>query len=111
MSVELFLWLLLTSIIINIPLAEFVKNLMKVANLPYRKNIIPFYTSITVCTGVGVVYRIPFGLGFEIIQVVRLVMLVLFTWMYSMLIYDKVKQTKKQHQRYKMFKKGERKNV
>lgn len=109
MTVELFLGLLLLSVVINIPLVEFMKRVLAVANMPYRRNILPFYTSITVCTGIGVVYRIPFGLGFEIVQVVRLVILIVFTWYMSMQVYDKIVQTKKQHRKYvQTKKKGEK---
>ena len=104
MSVDLFLNLLTGSMIITIALTECLKKLLAAADTPYRTNAVVLDSAMISSTGVAVVYRLPFGLGFEPIQVERLFLLILFTWFASMLVYDKLKQTKAQYKKYKEMK-------
>lgn len=101
MSVELFLFLLFSSIVITIFLTGFIKRLLVLSGTPHRDNIVAGIASLTASTGVGVIYRIPFGLGFNPIQLLRLFLLIAFTWVMSMVVYDKVVQTIEQHKKYK----------
>ena len=105
MSVELFLTLLIGSTLFTMALTEALKRLLNASETPYRANIVVLDSAMLSCTGLSVVYRIPFGLGFEFMQVVRLVFLILCTWHTSMFVYDKLRQTVRQYKRFKELKK------
>lgn len=106
MSVELFLILLITSTILTILLTDVLKKLLISTETQYRTHAVVLDSAMVCCTGVSVVYRIPFGLGFEPILIVRLVLIIICTWFVSMVAYDKIKQTKKQYKEHKENKKG-----
>lgn len=105
MSADLFLTLLVGSVIITIPLTEALKKLLNASDTPYRANAVALDSAMLSCTGLSVVYRIPFGLGYERVQVFRLVALIYCTWMLSMVTFDKLRQFKKQHRKVKELKK------
>jgi len=104
MSVELFLTLLLSSVIITISLSEALKRLLNASETPYRANIVALDSAMLSCTGVSVIYRLPFGLGFEPVQLLRLVALVFCTWFTSMVVYDKLVQTVQQYKKFRELK-------
>ena len=106
MTVDLFLTLLITSTIVTMALTESVKRLLLATDTPYRDNVVVWFCTMIACTGVGVAYRVPFGLGFSFTQLTRLCVLMMFTWVLSMHVYDKVVQTVAQHKRYKECKYG-----
>ena len=101
MELDLFLILLISSAIITITLTEGMKRLLVATETPHRDNVVAWISSITASTGVGVIYRIPFGLGFSVEQLLRLFALIFCTWLTSMLLYDKIVQTVDQNRRYK----------
>ena len=105
MSVELFLTLLMVSTIITVALTEALKRLLNASDTPYRANIVALDSAMLSCTGLSTIYRIPFGLGFEIIQVIRLFFLILCTWHMAMFVYDKLRQTVQQYKKFKECKK------
>lgn len=101
MSVDLFLILLTFSTTATIILTEGMKWLLIATETPHRNNVIAGFCAAVASTGVGVIYRVPFGLGFSSEQLLRLVLLIIFTWLLSMVVYDKGVQTKEQHERYR----------
>lgn len=101
MSVDLFLNLLTVSVVLTIVLTEAIKKLLIKTNTSYRTHAVVLDSAMVCCTGIAVIYRLPFGLGFEPIQVYRLLCLILYTWLMSMVVYDKMMQTKKQYKEYK----------
>ena len=100
LCLDLFLVLLILSTVVKVVLSEFMKKLLRATDTPYRNNVVVWLCSMTACTGAGVVYRIPFGLGFEVIQVARLLALIVMTWLLSMALYDRTLQTIRQHKKY-----------
>lgn len=110
MSADLFLSLLTLSVVLTIVLTNALKTLLNAANVPYRAHAVVLDSAMVCCTGVGVLYRLPFGLGFEYSQLLRLVLLILYTWVVSMVVYDKVIQTIEQYAEFRK-KKGEKDNV
>ena len=102
MSVDLFFLLLIPSTISTMILTEAMKRLLVATDSPHRDNIVARISCVTASTGVGVIYRIPFGLGFSAEQLYRLIVLMFFSWMTSMVLYDKIIQTIEQHKRYKI---------
>lgn len=106
MKLELFAFLLIISTLLTMALTEIVKKLLESTNSPHRSNVLTLISAITVSSGVGVVYRIPFGLGFSVTQLRRLILLIFFTWFFSMLLYDKIMQTWKEHKKYRKEKRG-----
>lgn len=101
MSVELFFTLLLSSTIVTIALTEALKRLLNASETPYRANAVALDSAMLSCTGLSVIYRIPFGLGFERVQVFRLIALIFCTWLVSMFVYDKLVQFVRQHREVK----------
>ena len=110
MSVELFLTLMIGSVIITIPLTGALKKLLNASGTPYRANAVALDSAMIACTGLSVVYRIPFGLGFDPAQVFRLIALIYCTWILSMVTFDKLRQFKKQHRKVKELNKGGKSN-
>ena len=108
MKVELFMYLLIISTLITMALTEIIKRLLERTSSPHRSNVVALLSAITASTGVGVIYRIPFGLGFSFEQFNRLVLLVFFSWFFSTLLYDKFIQTVKEHKKYKKEKRNKR---
>ena len=109
MSIELFLILILTSSFITILLTEGLKRLLVATETPHRDNIVAGFASATASTGVSIIYRIPFGLGFSGVLLLRLILVIITTWVVSMVMYDKIIQTVGQHRRYMMENKNEKK--
>ena len=107
MSTDLFLNLLISSTIITIISAEALKRLLNATRTPYRANAIALDMAMISSVAVSVWYRRPFGLGFESVQVFRLLALIIFTWFLSMYVFDKIAQYVEQHNEVKRIKKGE----
>ena len=101
MSIDLFLNLLISSTIATILLAEALKKLLNASETPYRANAVALDSAMVSCTGIGVIYRLPFGLGFEPVQLFRLFALIFCTWLLSMCVYDKLVQFVHQHRKAK----------
>ena len=106
MSADLFLTLLIGSTMLTIVLAEAFKTLLIASETPFRTNVIVLDAAMVASTWSAIVYRLPFGLGFEPMQLVRLIMLILCTWFTSMAVYDKLRQTREQYRKYKEGKRG-----
>lgn len=106
MSTDLFLTLLLFSVFICLALTEAIKTLLVATDTPHRSNVIALICAFTSSTLVGIIYRVPFGLELEGVQVLRLVKLILTTWFSTMLVYDKLDQLGRQHRKYKNKKRG-----
>lgn len=111
MGVDLFLTLLMSSTIATIFLADALKTILDASGTRYRTNAVVLDSAMISTTGIGILYRIPFGLGFQPIQIYRLFLLIVCTWFLSMLVYDKIKQTKRQYKEYKENKGGKTKCV
>lgn len=101
MTVDDFLFLLVTSTAVTIVLTHALKRLLNKADTPYRANIVTLDSAMISCTGISILFRIPKGLGYSPILVNRLVILILCTWFLSMFVYDKLRQTVKQYRAYK----------
>ena len=101
MSVDLYLTLLLFSSFICLALTEALKTLLIATKTPHRSNVVALLCAFTSSTLVGVIYRVPFGLHYEVVQVWRLFRLIITTWLLTMFIYDKLTQLGKQHRKYK----------
>lgn len=101
MSIDLFLTLLFSSTIVTIILTDALKKLLNASETPYRANAVVLDSAMVASTGVSVIYRIPFGLGFDYIQLFRLLVLIVCTWLMSMITYDKLVQFKYQHKKAK----------
>lgn len=98
MSVDLFLTLLVSSTIGTILLTGTLKRFLNTFGKNYKTNAIVLDSAMVSCTGICVLYRLPFGLGFEPMQVIRLIYLIFFTWLLSMYLYDKLRQFDKQRE-------------
>lgn len=108
MSVELYLFILLLSVIFTISLTEALKRLLNNAGVPYRANAVALDSAMLSSTLVSIIIKnhLNLGLSFSATQVTRLLLVILSTWFASMFIYDKLKQTKEQYKRYRERKGG-----
>lgn len=109
MSVELYLTILLLSTILTILLANFLKQLLNSVDVPYRTNAVVLDSAMVCSTFVSLILKsyLNLGLSFSAEQVTRLLLVILSTWIVSMVVYDKMVQTKEQYKGYK----EEKKNV
>lgn len=112
MSVELYLSILLCSVICTILLTESLKSLLNRTGTPYRTNAVVLDSAMVSSATVGLIFKtfLNLGLSLSVEQVVRLLLVVLSVWFTSMIVYDKAVQTKEQYKKYKE-KKEEMKNV
>ena len=112
MSVELYLFLLLISVICTISLTEALKRLLNKVDVPYRTNAVVLDSAMISGTLVSIILKnyLNLGLSFSPTQVTRLLLVILSTWFVSMFVYDKLVQTRKQYKKYKEMK-GAEKNV
>ena len=101
MTVDLFLFLLIPSSIITVILTDLLKTLLNKTDTPYRPNVVALDSAMVSATGISVLYRIPKGLEYSSIQLSRLIALILFTWILSMFLYDKARQTVRQYKNFK----------
>lgn len=102
MSVELYLSILLFSVIVTILLTEFLKRLLNNVGNPYRTNVVVLDSAMVSSTLVSIIFKtyLNLGLSFSPAQVMRLLLVILSTWIVSMMVYDKVVQTIEQYKRY-----------
>ena len=110
MSVELYLQLLTCSVIATILLAEAFKKLLNASDTPYRANVVALDAAMLCSTFMGLVFKtvLKLGLSFSAEQVTRLVLVILSTWIVSMVVYDKAVQTVKQYKKFKELKGGKK---
>lgn len=101
MSTDLLLNLLIFSTVLTIALTQLLKKLLNAVNAPYRANAVALDSAMVSCTGVAVLYRLQFGLGFEPVLLFRLLALILLTWLVSMTIYDRIIQFINQYRQMK----------
>ena len=103
MSVELYLSILLFSVLLTIWLTEFLKNLLNEVGVPYRTHAVVLDSAMVCTTLVSIVYKtiLNLGLSFSFEQVFRLVLVILSTWVTSTLVYDKLQITKRQYKEAK----------
>lgn len=103
MSVELYLFLLMLSVIFTIGLTWALKRLLNKAGVPYRANAVVLDSAMLSSTLVSVMLKnhLNLGLSFSATQVTRLLLVILSTWLASMLVYDKAIQTREQYRRYR----------
>ena len=103
MSVELYLVLLMCSTVATIVLTEALKRLLNASGTLYRANIVTLDASMFCGTLTGLLFKSVLGLGlsFSFVQVVRLAVVILSTWIASMVVYDKMQQTIRQYREYK----------
>lgn len=106
MSVELYLFLLVLSVIGTILLTEALKRLLNSADVPYRTNAVVLDSAMISGTLVSIILKNYLGLGlsFSSTQVTRLLLVILSTWFVSMFVYDKLVQTREQYRRYRKMK-------
>lgn len=106
MSVELYLTLLLCSTIATILLAEALKRLLNASETPYRANAVALDAAMLCSTLMGLIFKtyLRLGLSFSVEQVTRLLLLILSTWIVSMVVYDKAVQTVKQYRKHRELK-------
>lgn len=106
MSVELYLFLLLLSVIGTILLTEALKRLLNSAGVPYRANAVALDSAMICSTLVSIILKnyLNLGLSFSATQVTRLLLVILSTWFAAMFVYDKMVQTKKQYKKFKKVK-------
>ena len=112
MSVELYLSLLLISVIFTILLTEALKRLLNSVGAPYRTNAVVLDSAMICSTLVGIIFKTYLNLGLSLspTQIIRLLLVILSTWFVSMVVYDKMVQTKKQYKKFKKMK-GEEERV
>lgn len=112
MSVELYLFILLISVIFTILLTWALKRLLNSADVPYRANAVALDSAMISGTLVSIILKnhLNLGLSFSAEQVTRLLLVILSTWFASMLVYDKLVQTREQYRRYREMK-GEKEYV
>lgn len=103
MSVELFLSILLISTLLTIFLTELLKKLLIATETPYRSNAVVLDSAMVCATLTAMVFKtvLNLGLTLSLEQIVRLLLVILSTWLASMYIYDKGRQTLKQYRRFK----------
>lgn len=110
MSVELYLFLLLLSVIGTILLTEALKRLLNSAGVPYRANTVALDSAMICSTLVSIILKnhLDLGLSFSPTQVTRLLLVILSTWFVSMWVYDKMVQTMRQYKKFKRLKNSRR---
>lgn len=103
MSVELYLSILLCSVICTISLTEALKRLLNRTGTPYRTNAVVLDSAMISSITVSLIFKtfLNLGLSLSVEQIVRLLLVVLSVWFTSMVAYDKVVQTKEQYMKYK----------
>lgn len=108
MSVELYLTILLLSTILTILLANFLKQLLNRVDVLYRANAVVLDSAMVCSTFVSLIFKtyLKLGLSFSAEQVTRLLLVILSTWLVSMVVYDKLDQTKAQYKKYREKKKN-----
>ena len=106
MSVELYLTLLFFSVTTTILLTEALKKLLNASETPYRANAVALDAAMVCGTLIGLIFKTYLGLGlsFSLEQINRLAVVILSTWIVSMVVYDKIKQTIKQYKKFKELK-------
>lgn len=110
MSVELYLFLLLISVICTISLTEALKRLLNTVDVPYRTNAVVLDSAMISGTLVSIILKnhLNLGLSFSPTQVTRLLLVILSTWFVSMWVYDKMVQTMRQYKEFKRVKNSRR---
>lgn len=103
MSVELYLSILFISVICTILLTESLKNLLNKVCVPYRANAVALDSAMVSSTLISLMFKtyLNLGLSFSAEQIVRLLLVILSTWLVSMCVYDKATQTKEQYKKFK----------
>ena len=111
MSIELFLALLFCSTITTIMMTESFKKMLDATGMPYRTNAVALDAAMIWTTLIGVIFKtyLKLGLSLSAIQVTRLILVILRTWILSMFIYDKFVQTVQQYKRYYSLKQADKK--
>lgn len=99
-----FLFLLISSTIITILLSEKLKILLNKTESPYRANIVALDSAMVSSTGMSMIHRWGTLTEFGEVHLLRLVMLILLTWLVSMVVYDKLQQIKEQYKQFKYLK-------